>query len=136
LHCFNSQVKLDVHQFTPEEVTVKTKDDNLIIEAKHEEKEDPHGFVSRQFTRRYVLPEDVRVESLVCNMSSDGVLAIEAPRAAPKLQGENVIPINQTGRPAVPAGEKITTKNIEIQRQTDNGPSSGSSGAAATNPSS
>jgi crystallin alpha B len=110
------QVKLDVHQFTPDEITVKTKDNNLIVEAKHEEKEDPHGFVSRQFSRRYVLPEDIRVENLLCNMSSDGVLAIEAPRAPPKLEGENVIPINQTGRPAVPAGTGVTTKNIEIER--------------------
>lgn len=49
-------VILDVQQFTPNEITVKTTDKFIIVEGKHEEKQDEHGFVARQFTRRYVLP--------------------------------------------------------------------------------
>jgi crystallin, alpha B len=41
------QIILDVQQFTPEEITVKTNDKFIIVEGKHEEKQDEHGFVSR-----------------------------------------------------------------------------------------
>lgn len=49
------QVNLDVQQFTPNEITVKTVDNAIVVEGKHEEKQDEHGFVSRHFVRRYVL---------------------------------------------------------------------------------
>ena len=45
------QVNLDVQQFKPEELTVKVADKFLVVEGKHEERSDEHGFVSRQFTR-------------------------------------------------------------------------------------
>jgi len=91
-------VKLDVHQFHPDEVTVKTKDNSLIIEAKHEEREDSHGFIARHFVRRYIMPDDVKVDQLACNMSSDGILELCAPRKL--MGGETVVPIRHTGRPA------------------------------------
>lgn len=51
-----SQVILDVQQFTPNEITVKTTDKHIIVEGKHEEKADEHGYISRHFVRRYQLP--------------------------------------------------------------------------------
>lgn len=53
---FNFQVILDVQQFSPQEITVKTTDKYIIVEGKHEEKQDEHGYISRQFTRRYQIP--------------------------------------------------------------------------------
>jgi HSP20 family molecular chaperone IbpA len=50
------QVNLDVRQFSPEEVNVKTSNNEIFVEAKHEEKADEHGFIQRSFSRRYVLP--------------------------------------------------------------------------------
>lgn len=50
------EVILDVQQFSPNEISVKITDKFVVVEAKHEEKQDEHGFVSRQFTRRYLLP--------------------------------------------------------------------------------
>lgn len=41
------QIILDVQQFTPDEIVVKTSDKYIIVEGKHEEKQDEHGFVSR-----------------------------------------------------------------------------------------
>lgn len=41
------QIILDVQQFTPDEITVKTNEKFIIVEGKHEEKADEHGFVSR-----------------------------------------------------------------------------------------
>lgn len=56
--CFRCfvQVILDVQQFTPNEISVKTTEKFIIVEGKHEEKADEHGFVSRHFVRRYQLP--------------------------------------------------------------------------------
>lgn len=97
-----NKVKLDVQQFTPEEITVKTVNTTVVIEGKHEEKQDEHGFVSRHFVRKYILPEDVKPESVLCNLSSDGVLSISAPRVLPEeKEAVKVVPIIQTGRPAV-----------------------------------
>lgn len=50
------QIILDVQQFSPEEITVKTADKHIVVQGKHEEKRDEHGYVSRHFTRRYALP--------------------------------------------------------------------------------
>lgn len=41
------QIILDVQQFTPDEIAVKTNEKFIIVEGKHEEKQDEHGFVSR-----------------------------------------------------------------------------------------
>ncbi len=74
------KVNLDVQQFKPEEINVKIVDDFLVVEGKHEEKQDKHGFISRQFTRRYKLPKDVQMEAIRSDLSSDGILSISAPK--------------------------------------------------------
>nr|XP_034836754.1 uncharacterized protein LOC117993118 [Maniola hyperantus] len=40
-------INLDVQHFAPEEISVKTADGYVTIEAKHEEKKDEHGSISR-----------------------------------------------------------------------------------------
>lgn len=74
------QVILDVQQFSPDEITVKTVDNHVIVEAKHEEKQDEHGYVSRHFVRRYVLPPSHDLVNVTSTLSSDGVLTITAPK--------------------------------------------------------
>ena len=69
---------LDVHQFAPEELHVKVEENFLVVEGIHEEKPDEHGYISRRFTRRYTLPEGVRPESVLSNLSSDGILTVHA----------------------------------------------------------
>ncbi|KAK2583178.1 hypothetical protein KPH14_009198 [Odynerus spinipes] len=104
----NYQVILDVQQFSPDEITVKTVDKNVVVEAKHEEKQDEHGFVSRHFVRRYVLPTDYDVTNVTSTLSSDGVLTIMAPRKKPEPAGtERIVNIVKTG---VPAEKPIETK--------------------------
>lgn len=69
-----------MQQFKPEDIGVKIVDNYLIVEGKHEEKEDKHGFISRQFTRRYKLPDNVKQEEIKSTISSDGILSITAPK--------------------------------------------------------
>lgn len=73
------QVCVDVHQFAPNEITVKTVDRAVIVEAQHEEKEDALGYISRHFRRRYMLPEEYHIQDVVAMLSSDGVLTVKAP---------------------------------------------------------
>ncbi|XP_049881920.1 protein lethal(2)essential for life-like [Pectinophora gossypiella] len=90
-------INLDVQHFSPDEITVKTVDGYVVIEAKHEEKQDEHGYISRQFVRRYSLPEGTEPDSVVSQLSSDGVLTVTAPRKAIEGAKERIIPITQTG---------------------------------------
>ncbi|XP_063385818.1 protein lethal(2)essential for life-like [Cydia fagiglandana] len=91
------EVILDVQQFAPEEITVKASNNSVLVEGKHEEKQDEHGYISRQFTRRYILPTGYEVADLVSTLSSDGVLTITAPKRPLPSAGERIIPITKTG---------------------------------------
>ncbi|XP_017784339.1 PREDICTED: protein lethal(2)essential for life-like [Nicrophorus vespilloides] len=96
------QVNLDVQQFKPEEITVKVTGKNEItVEGKHEEQQDEHGFISRHFVRKYVVPQGCNIEGVVSHLSSDGVLSISAPREDTPTTDHKEIPITQTGKPAI-----------------------------------
>ena len=96
------QVVLDVQQFEPSEIDVKLVDKFVIVTAKHEEKQDEHGWISRQFVRKYLIPEQCDIDQVASKLSSDGVLTITAPRKdQPKLENERVIKIEHTGKPAI-----------------------------------
>lgn len=91
------QVNLDVQHFAPEEISVKTADGYIVVEGKHDEKKDQHGFITRQFTRRYALPEGCSPDTVESRLSSDGVLTVTAPKKDPAVLGERKVPITQTG---------------------------------------
>lgn len=91
------QINLDVQHFAPEDISVKTAEGCVIIEARHDEKKDEHGWVSRQFMRRYPLPEGCSVEAVQSRLSSDGVLTVTAPLERPQTSNERIVPIVQTG---------------------------------------
>lgn len=80
------QVILDVQQFSPHEITVKTIDNHVVVEAKHEEKQDEHGYISRHFVRRYVLPPSHDLVNITSTLSSDGVLTITAPKKVRSIE--------------------------------------------------
>lgn len=88
-------MSLDVQQFLPNEITVKTSDNVVTVEGRHDEKEDDHGYISRHFVRKYNLPKDIDCADLVSTLSSDGILTIKAHR---KGDGnERIVHIQQTG---------------------------------------
>lgn len=93
------QINLDVQQFTPNEITVTTVDNTVVVEGKHEEKQDEHGLVSRHFVRRYVLPDEHDPKDVYSSLSSDGVLTVTAPKKAlpaPPAANERIVPITKT----------------------------------------
>ncbi|KAF3429149.1 hypothetical protein E2986_05180 [Frieseomelitta varia] len=97
------QVVVDVQQFAPEEITVRTDDKCITIEGKHEEKKDEHGYVSRHFVRRYMLPQGYDIGHVKPSLSSDGILTITAPKLAMPAPGERIVPIERSRAPAIKA---------------------------------
>lgn len=99
------EVCIDVQHFKPEEISVKVEKNSVVVHAKHEEKQDDHGLVSRQFTRRYNLPEGYKSENVVSSLSSDGILSIKCatPVPVPESLEARQVPIKQTGQPSQPS---------------------------------
>ncbi len=105
------EVKLDVSNFSSEEIRVKAIGNSLVIEGKHGELLDKHGYVSRQFTRRYELEDNVDLDQLVSSLSQDGKLTVRAPKKIPKLEGnERVFPITCE----VKQGERIKVEIVKV----------------------
>ncbi|GAV05697.1 HSP20-4 [Ramazzottius varieornatus] len=85
----------DVSGFTPEEVTIKTKDNVLEVIARHEERT-KNGEISREFRRTFTIPDGINPEELSGKLIRDGLLRVEAPYRPPALQSspsERPVPI-------------------------------------------
>lgn len=101
------QIMVDVSHFNPEEISVKMVDNAVIVTGKHEDKADNYGYVSRQFSRKYLLPADVEPESVTSTLSADGILSIQAPRKPLQITDDTAgrsVPIaisNQSLSPAL-----------------------------------
>ncbi|XP_066594664.1 protein lethal(2)essential for life-like [Prorops nasuta] len=113
------KVILDVQQFKPEEVSVKVVDRVLVVEGKHEEKKDEHGTVSRQFVRKYILPDQVDVDKVTSSISSDGILTITAPLKEVPPENVRTIAIERTGKPAIRDDSKQKGKDKIENNQVD-----------------
>ncbi|XP_054718845.1 heat shock protein beta-1-like [Uloborus diversus] len=84
------RLRFDVSQYQPEEIVVKTVDNKLQVQAKHEEKSDTKS-VYREYNREFLLPKGTNPEMIKSSLSTDGVLTVEAP--LPALEGIHMIPI-------------------------------------------
>ncbi|XP_039251466.1 body wall muscle protein HR-29-like [Styela clava] len=82
------EMKIAVHDFGPDDIKVKVQGDNLLIEAKREEKQEKEGMYAhsyREFRRTFPIPEGVDKKKLSSALHG-GVLEIEAPRLAPAIE--------------------------------------------------
>jgi len=90
-------LRFDCKDFKPEEISVKTVDNRLMVQAKHEEVS-PGRRVYREFSRQYVLPEKIDPLTLNSSLTADGVLSIEGPApAALEAPKERLLPIKVLG---------------------------------------
>ncbi|CAN9504867.1 unnamed protein product [Ophioblennius macclurei] len=90
------KINLDVNHFSPEEITITTKEGYLQISGNHQERQDEHGSVSRCFTRKYKLPQGVDLQHISSSLSGEGILSVEAPVPGTSLSNpgrEIVIPV-------------------------------------------
>jgi len=110
------QVCLDVQQFAPNEISVKTVDNTVVVEAQHEERQDEHGYISRQFKRRYTLPQGFNIKDVVTQLSSDGILTIKAPPEVKAVNDVRVLQIQQTEPARLNSGNKECVKSKEDEQ--------------------
>ncbi|KAM4620351.1 alpha-crystallin B chain-like [Polymixia lowei] len=85
-------IYLDVKHFSPEELSVNVSEDFITVHAKHDDKQGDHGFVSREFLRKYKLPVGIASVDVTSSLSCDGVLTVTAPRSS--TIPEHSIPIS------------------------------------------
>ncbi|GIY76558.1 hypothetical protein CEXT_7461 [Caerostris extrusa] len=74
------RVVLDVVHFEEPELKVTLYGNCLIVEGRHDSMLDPHGVISREFTRKFEIPSDVDYESFRSCLNCEGLLVIEANR--------------------------------------------------------
>ena len=71
---------MNVEKYKPEELFIKTVDNTVIVEAKHEEKtSDGRSCSTQSFSQSFTLPAGVDPDSVKSGLSKQGVLTISAP---------------------------------------------------------
>ncbi|XP_066442456.1 heat shock protein 30C-like [Eleutherodactylus coqui] len=115
----NFDLTLEVKGFTPEELTVKTEGRRLIVSEKHDKKSSENGgyfHEYREWRREAELPQDVNPEDILCSLSKDGQLRLQAPRLVLPAAEERPISINVTQSPE-DGQQKIQSKNPEGEKE-------------------
>ncbi|KAM9021101.1 alpha-crystallin A chain [Guaruba guarouba] len=95
-------IMLDVKHFSPEDLSVKITDDFVEIHGKHSERQDDHGYISREFHRRYRLPANVDQAAITCSLSNDGMLTFSGPKVPSNMDAshsERPIPVSREEKP-------------------------------------
>merc|ERR1712038_740969 len=83
-------IQLELPGFSPEDFSLKTKDDVIIIEAKHNAKTDDGSTDTRQFTKEFKMPGGVATDQLSSTYSGTGILTVSAPRVIAAPEGAQV----------------------------------------------
>lgn len=93
----NFKLTLDLSPFSHNEITLKVRNNFIIVDAKHDEREDEFGFISRQLTRKYILPDDFDTDTIKSFLTNSSKLTIQADRKMKKadIGGDRFIPIQQ-----------------------------------------
>uniref|UniRef100_A0A336MGY1 CSON012237 protein n=1 Tax=Culicoides sonorensis TaxID=179676 RepID=A0A336MGY1_CULSO len=95
------EVHMDVYDFAPKELTVKTYETprTIVVEGKHEERKEFKGKdesdIERHFVRKFTVPEEIDFHSLNVSLSSDGILTVRGQKKSDL--NERILPILQTG---------------------------------------
>lgn len=110
------EMAIDVQSFKPEEIAVKVKGHEIIIEGKHEEREDEFGIVTRQFSRRCLLPQEFDPDTVSTVMNAEGRMTIKAtkPQPPPAETTERIIPIQR-----LPAATSETSSTEQEREKVD-----------------
>ena len=69
---------VDVHDYKPEEITVKTVGHTIIVELSHSDKEDEFGFIARKFSKKFVLPPNMNMQE-ISTWTLKGSLYLKVP---------------------------------------------------------
>merc|ERR1711944_100288 len=119
------EVTLDTSGYKPDELKVEIKGGELCVEGKHEERsQSGEGMVSRQFSRRFGLPQNVKKEDIVSNLSQDGVMVITMPkeqRIEEVERGSTPIQVDHVRSSAERKTEEVSSREKKSQDITNEG---------------
>ena len=94
------RVRFDVHEYSPEELSVSTSGGQLMVSARQAASSDSRQR-RRQMTKTVDLPDDVDIDRLVSTLGNDGMLTVQAPAEPPTYQA--VTRSRDCGRPPTEA---------------------------------
>merc|ERR1719239_39016 len=92
------QVQFQVKEYKPEELSIKTEGDVLVVLGKQEVKEGGQSYISKQFEQRFSLPSGAKPENISSALSKDGVLTVTAARDPPALRGGSKKALENTSK--------------------------------------
>merc|ERR1712051_796307 len=123
------QIQLELPGFAPEDFSLKTKDDIIIVEAVHEAKNEDGSSNSRKFTKEFKMPAGVVTEQLASTYSGAGILTVSASRVIEAPEGAEVSEamkaqsqafVTEDGT-AVKKDEKASNQSIAATTQSEDG---------------
>merc|ERR1712222_22460 len=90
----NYKILVNVDKYNPEELVIKTIENTVVVEAKHQEKtSDGRSFSTQIFSQSFTLPQGVDPEAVKSSLSQSGVLTISAPlNKTSRAQQERLVP--------------------------------------------
>merc|ERR1712107_863307 len=117
------EVTLDTSGYKPDELKVEIKGGELCVEGKHERSQNGEVMVSRQFSRRFGMPQNVKKEDIVSNLSQDGVMVITMPKEQRIEEVERGTPIqvDHVRSNAERKTEKVSSSEKKSQDITNEG---------------
>merc|ERR1712062_520356 len=144
--CSNDKfmVQLELPGFNPEDFSLKTKDNVIVLEAVHEGKSDGES-TSRKFVKEFKVPEGVIQDQLQSSYSSEGILTIHAPRKINAPEGAEVQEAmaaaskaytTDDGKTSVKQDSSSASQMIATSTKSDDGSFSSSSTFSSSNMSS
>merc|ERR1712002_939907 len=123
------QIQLELPGFAPEDFSLKTKDDIIIVEAVHETKNQDGSSNTRKFSKEFKMPNGVVTEKLASTYSGAGILTVSAPRVIQAPEGAEVSEamkaqsqafVTEDGT-AVKKDEKASNQSIAATTQSEDG---------------
>merc|ERR1719278_1571362 len=108
---------INVDEYSPEDLHIKTEADVLIISAKKENKT-PAGksYVSKQFEQRFTLPSGVNPEKISSKLGADGVLRVFAPRENVSYKRTAALEHGRGGSISSKASEGLPEPQIKYEK--------------------
>jgi len=123
------QIQLELPGFAPEDFSLKTKDDIIIVEAIHNTKSEDGSTNTRQFSKEFKMPGGVVSEQLASTYSGTGILTVSAPRVIQAPEGAEVSEAMKAQSQAfvtedgtsVKKDEKASNQSIAATTQSEDG---------------
>jgi len=123
------QIQLELPGFSPEDFSLKTKGDLIVVEAVHETKSDDGSSQTRSFTKEFKMPGGVVSEQLSSTYNGQGILTVSAPRVISAPEGAEVSEAMKAQSQAfvtddgtsVKKDEKASSQSIAATTQSEDG---------------